>query len=71
MEENHNNLKTSSVESITKQFRANHLLGLYRMDALTELKHIGLGGFSPHITIPRFPLPTGWWIYLHFNTGII
>jgi hypothetical protein len=39
-------MNDSIVESVTLQFRANHLLGLYRMDALTELRHIGFGGFS-------------------------
>ncbi len=49
--------------SKTQQFRAYHLLGLSRMDALTRLRHIGFGGFSPRFTIPRFLHPTGWWIY--------
>jgi hypothetical protein len=33
------------------------------MDALTRLKHISFGGFSPHFTIPRFLRPTDWRIY--------
>jgi hypothetical protein len=37
---------------ITLQSRANHLLGLYRMAALTELAHISSGGF---LLTTRFP----------------
>jgi hypothetical protein len=54
---------------VKKHYNSEHLLGLYRMDALTRLKHIGFGGFSPHFTIPRFLHPTDWRIYEHLYYG--
>jgi hypothetical protein len=42
------------VDSRTLQFRANHLLGQYRMDDLTELRHIYLEDFLLTSLFPDF-----------------